>query len=127
MMNVLTAKHAGIALAALLRGDGHRTEAQRGLAPELSHALMRPLAAIGREDRHRRVTALLAQVRPPLAAHVAGLPPRLRALIAPRLPTTAAREMLREGPPPRSGFTLPRALLPRLLRIARHHQERAHP
>lgn len=126
-MNGQTAKHAGIALAALLQGDRALGEAGHGFDEALASELTRAILPNDEDGRRHHIGALLARVRPPLDGRVADLPPRLLALVVRRLPTEVGRAMLREGTRPRAGFTLAADLAPRLLRIARHHQEHARP
>lgn len=126
-MNGQTAKLAGIALAAVLEDDRSLAKVGRGLAPTLRGDLPRAIAPSDTEARRHHIAALLERVRPPLGARVADLPPRLLGLVSRRLPAEIARAVLRDGPRPRSGFTLPAGLAPAALRIARHHQEHGCP
>jgi len=109
-------QQAGFALAALLANDRSLSEVEDTLDPSTLAALRARLAPD--EPRARQLARLLECVRPPLLS-LAGLSPRMVALLAPRLPRTLARAYAAHAGAARPGFSPPADLFALLLRIAR--------
>jgi hypothetical protein len=89
---------AGFAVAAIVAGDGALSAVRAGLAPTLAARLTPPGPPLSRARLPSLLPALAAGV--PAAAVVL---PRLRAVVAPRLPADLAASYLSDVPLPRPG------------------------
>ena len=122
-MGLTASKQAGCALAALLAGDRDLSRVRGALEPQVAEAVA-DLVGPRTIARGERVAALLARVRPQLRTLPSSLPPRLVALLAPRLPRGVAQPLLASVPAMRATLVLDETLLPPLLRIARSEAAR---
>ncbi len=114
------AKEAGFALAALLCDDRALAHSAPALPAEVAaRARARLLPSDSTRAPAGLIAELLTEVRPPLTSWPRGLPPRLGALLASKLPRPLARELVAAAPHARGDYAPPADLLPLLFRIAR--------
>ena len=112
-------KSSGLALAALVHGDRRLTRAAENLGQPTRSESLAVLNGLGGGDRRKELSALMAKVRPALTERSLDLPPRARALIAPRVARALGRLLVKDAPSTRLDFSPAASLVPALLRIAR--------
>ena len=120
--NVSAAFDAGMALAALVSGDGDGAEARLGLAPRLAERLESRCALLLERKRQSRTAALLeagAEMRAEAAPSNAE-PRRVLALLASEVDKKRGAVWLASVPGHRSGWGAPADLRAMLLRRTRH-------